>query len=597
MRSTSADKRTLSTPNLMLLRVLVLSLTTSLTLIAASGVARAQTAQYTFTRIADTVNDDAGLGGVFCVGLNNLGTVIVFFSPVGSGIGQIWRGNGQPGSFTQVAPDVAMSQCPSMNDLEETAYLVQPDKTVAVVALVRNTNGTPIPLASSNGNPPLDGSSNGAYTPLSNSGSAAFVTLGGGIYVAPAGFWVYNPLTDPPLSPGGPRSINDSNTVPFVAMRPDPTAPFGQRFGIYRGSAIPLIEDGDATSLGTISIHFSVAPVINNGGTVAFSGDTAGGGSGVYTTSDGVSVTLVGTALASGIAINDAGTVAFRRNIAGGNVVGEGLYIGRPGSIDEKVIAYGDPLDGSTFQFGGVWEEAINNSGQIAFFADLADGRRGVYRADPIDRTGPIVTAPAPIEITVTEASGATGNASTVLAAFLGGGSAIDNVDPTPARLTPTASGVDATNATLFPIGTTTVTFRFQDASGNIGSATSEVTVTSEIVLPPTITSAIPSESVLWPPNHKYRSVSIAVLATDASGNDIGANCRIVSVSSNEPDNGLGDGDTANDSVIRGRLIVDLRAERSGSGKGRIYMMTLRCSDANGASSTRTVLVTVPHNR
>jgi hypothetical protein len=33
------------------------------------------------------------------------------------------------------------------------------------------------------------------------------------------------------------------------------------------------------------------------------------------------------------------------------------------------------------------------------------------------------------------------------------------------------------TGATLFPIGTTTVTFQFKDANGNIGSATSNVTV------------------------------------------------------------------------------------------------------------------------
>jgi hypothetical protein len=220
-----------------------------------------------------------------------------------------------------------------------------------------------------------------------------------------------------------------------------------------------------------------------------------------------------------------------------------------------------------------------------------------VYRADPIDDTAPVVTAPAPIAITATEPTGARGNASTILAEFLAGGSAIDNVDPSPMRLPSQQNGVDATNTTLFPLGPTTVTFRFQDMRGNIGSASSRVTVAPEVVLPPTITSAIPSDSVLWPPNHKYRSVSIAARATDGLGRDVSASCRVVAVASNEPDNGQGDGDTANDSVIKGQLIVDLRAERSGSGKGRVYTMTVKCADANDVSSTRTVLVTVPHNR
>jgi hypothetical protein len=64
-----------------------------------------------------------------------------------------------------------------------------------------------------------------------------------------------------------------------------------------------------------------------------------------------------------------------------------------------------------------------------------------------------------------------------VLAAFLAAGSAVDAVDPSPARLNPQVAGMDVSNSTLFPLGTTLVTFRFQDASGNIGSATASVTV------------------------------------------------------------------------------------------------------------------------
>jgi hypothetical protein len=45
-------------------------------------------------------------------------------------------------------------------------------------------------------------------------------------------------------------------------------------------------------------------------------------------------------------------------------------------------------------------------------------------------------------------------------------------------RLPPQAGGADVTDNTLFPIGqATVVTFRYRDASGNVGSATSRVTV------------------------------------------------------------------------------------------------------------------------
>lgn len=71
---------------------------------------------------------------------------------------------------------------------------------------------------------------------------------------------------------------------------------------------------------------------------------------------------------------------------------------------------------------------------------------------------------------------------------------------------------------------------------------------------------------------------------------------RFVSATSNEPDDGLGDGDTANDIAITGPLAVNLRAERSGTGNGRIYTMTVRCTDAIGLSSTGTTAVSVPRN-
>jgi hypothetical protein len=89
--------------------------------------------------------------------------------------------------------------------------------------------------------------------------------------------------------------------------------------------------------------------------------------------------------------------------------------------------------------------------------------------------------------------------------------------------------------------------------------------------------------------------VTVAVSVSDIC--DTTPTCTITSVSSNEPVNGLGDGDTAPDWVITGGLSVNLRAERSGTGSGRLYTIAVTCTDDSGNSSTGTVGVTVPHSQ
>ncbi|HKW99167.1 MAG TPA: PASTA domain-containing protein [Bryobacteraceae bacterium] len=91
--------------------------------------------------------------------------------------------------------------------------------------------------------------------------------------------------------------------------------------------------------------------------------------------------------------------------------------------------------------------------------------------------TAPVVTAPAPVTIPATQAAGATSSASPPLARFLAGATAVESISPPPAQLLPEVGGAPVSNTTLFPVGTTTVTFIFKDSSGNVGRATSTVTV------------------------------------------------------------------------------------------------------------------------
>ena len=90
-------------------------------------------------------------------------------------------------------------------------------------------------------------------------------------------------------------------------------------------------------------------------------------------------------------------------------------------------------------------------------------------------------------------------------------------------------------------------------------------------------------------------TVDIDIGASDAC--DPNAQCRVIQVTSNEPDSGNGKKDRANDIEIVDDNTVRLRQERSGKNRdGRIYTVTVECSDAAGRSTQSAVVITVPHS-
>ena len=112
--------------------------------------------------------------------------------------------------------------------------------------------------------------------------------------------------------------------------------------------------------------------------------------------------------------------------------------------------------------------------------------------------------------------------------------------------------------------------------------------------VPPVVEVSVVPDT-LWPPNHKYVTVQATV---DVSDNiDPNPTLTLVSVTSNEPDDGLGDGDTPDDIVIVDDFTFKLRAERSGTGDGRVYTITYQATDACGNSTVATATVTVPHSK
>jgi uncharacterized repeat protein (TIGR01451 family) len=139
---------------------------------------------------------------------------------------------------------------------------------------------------------------------------------------------------------------------------------------------------------------------------------------------------------------------------------------------------------------------------------------------------------------------------------------------------------------------TATVSSSTPDPDPNNDSSTATATASNP---PPTITGATADPSVLWPPNHRMVNVTVSY--------DVMDNCPVppgsctLSVTSNEPVLGHGSGHTSPDWTVLDDHHVLLRAEREGGGSGRIYTITITCTDSGGNSSEEQVEVTVPHDQ
>ncbi|MFC5401884.1 OmpL47-type beta-barrel domain-containing protein [Cohnella soli] len=143
--------------------------------------------------------------------------------------------------------------------------------------------------------------------------------------------------------------------------------------------------------------------------------------------------------------------------------------------------------------------------------------------------------------------------------------------------------------------GTHQVDYRGVDLAGNV-----EDVKTSTIIIDKTApeVSFNLNLGVLWPPNHKMVTIKVKpVILNETSGVK---SIVLTSITSNEPDNGLGDGDTANDiqnaEYGTADFEFDLRAERSGKGNGRIYTITYTITDVAGNVTKAILHVSVPHN-
>ncbi len=149
----------------------------------------------------------------------------------------------------------------------------------------------------------------------------------------------------------------------------------------------------------------------------------------------------------------------------------------------------------------------------------------------------------------------------------------------------------------LFPLGLTVATLTSTADGGTSESDSANVTV--QDTQPPVVRLKV-FPSYLWPPNHDLQAVNVRVRVQDRCSSESDSVVELVSVESNEPDNGTGDGNTVNDiqdaDLGSDDRSVLLRAERKGNGHGRIYTLTYRVTDGHGNETDAEARVYVPHD-
>ncbi len=204
-----------------------------------------------------------------------------------------------------------------------------------------------------------------------------------------------------------------------------------------------------------------------------------------------------------------------------------------------------------------------------------------------VDTTPPSIHCPLPLTVECTGQGGISAD-DPQLDSFFSGVSATDVCSPMLA--------ISNNAPPMLPLGQTVVSFTTTDVSGNGAGCASPVTVADSVA--PMITLTV-NRQVLWPPDHRLVRLTARVSVADRC--DPSVSFQLVSITSSEPDNGLGDGDTPGD--IQGAELgtadtsFALRAERSGLGSGRVYTIVYRTSDDAGNTREGTVSVPVPLNQ
>jgi hypothetical protein len=109
---------------------------------------------------------------------------------------------------------------------------------------------------------------------------------------------------------------------------------------------------------------------------------------------------------------------------------------------------------------------------------------------------------------------------------------------------------------------------------------------------PPDCQAAQAVPAVLWSPNDQFLPI-VVMGVTDPDDDSV--TITVTGVTQDEPVKTKGSDNTSPDAVIQAGS-ASVRAERLGSGNGRVYQVFFRADDGKGGSCTGAVTVSVPHS-
>lgn len=158
---------------------------------------------------------------------------------------------------------------------------------------------------------------------------------------------------------------------------------------------------------------------------------------------------------------------------------------------------------------------------------------------------------------------------------------------------------VGGRNPNVFcPLGTSPVWLVTSDIWLSSLLDTTQITVAD--TQPPLLTVTL-TPTLLWVPDHRLVRIDATVNVADTCGGTP-PSVLLTSITSNQPDNGVADGDTINDIQDAQIDTFDqsflLRSQRAGNDpNGRTYTITYTATDASGNQTQTTATVHVPHSQ
>jgi hypothetical protein len=371
-------------------------------LVAGAGAAPANAAgAYVFTKVVDSATDgfNPQTLRISCPSINTRGD-IAFKSDRGAASDGIYRANAGGGITTiaEVAPGSGFALLangnPSMNDSGQVAFGASP--SAGGQAIMRG-DGTTLTTIASTSTQRRGFASFGNNTSINDAGEVAFDgQLGSGargLFSGTGGATTTHYLnTEDASVDGSPVRFNATSDRPSINNLGD-IAFLDEIQGTFRQDIFRGQEGRFMTISASNPPSADTPPLLNDGGTVAWQTsflDGSGFSVRAIVTGDGVGpdTRVVDSSGAFNIfhfySINNAGAVAFSATLDSDNLGIPSIFVG-PNPKKDRVIGPGDKLDGGTVAGLRFCEEGLNDSGQLAFVAEIEDPngdvRAAVFRA------------------------------------------------------------------------------------------------------------------------------------------------------------------------------------------------------------------------